>query len=638
MANENKNINELVSDDDDPTAELEILSFREFDPADVEPESESDTYGFGEDDDASSPAQSIPELRSDLEKRTQTIGRLQYDIEQLRAKWLGLETEIEAREQIVNKLLRDVDELRGELSRKDKLLKKRNRTIKSLKSEVRQRDETDRSLQQQHAELDQELAAQRSTNEDKVSALDEANLQLDEGHSKLETAQDEIASLNSAIAERDETNGLLEQQQAELEQRLEKNVAASAENERELEQTRARLETAEQRIASLGSDNGERGEAHQLLEQLHSELERELAATTAALEEKEIELEKMRSELLTNQKQNADELALAHQTSSSEVKEAKAQLAKADKYADTLRFKLQDLSESQSRWSKERDHLSNSVEQLSESNWSLSEQIESAGGSLIELQAALKQQHVDHEQEIRTLRFELGEAQDTVTETGELNTQLASDLADTRSFKQELERMLRENDEAAQKRIQELEEQLNGLAQTTEDLQQKIDTKSNTITVLLGELAKKSEQLESIGEIENVIHDIDSRMSERFDDQDSSESPSSVVVQEHSDRDRITRVLIGDFGSQELRFPLFKNRLTIGRNEDNDIQLKTTYISRRHAVILTEGDATRIIDWGSKNGVFVNSERIKEHFLSNGDIVAIGNVKFRYEERPKRDA
>ena len=600
MANENKNINELVSDDDDPTAELEILSFREFDLADVEPESESNTHGFGKGDDTSSSGQSIPELKSDLERRTQTIGRLQYDIEQLRARWLGLETEIEAREQIVNDLLRDVDGLKGELSRKDKLLKKRNRSIKSLKSKVRQRDEIHRSLEQQHAELDQELAAQRSTNEDEVSALDEARI--------------------------------------ELEQRLEKNAAASAENEREHEETRAKLETAEQRIASLRSDNGQRSEAHQLLEQLHSELERQLAATAVALEEKENELEKTRSQLLTVQNQSADELALARQTGSVAVKEAKAQLAEVEKYADTLRYKLQDFAESQSRWSKEREELSESVEQLSERNWSLSEQLESEGASLVELQAALKQQHIDHEQEICTLRFELGEAQDTAIETGALNTQLASDLVDSHRLKEELERMVRENDEAAQKRIQELENQLSERAKTTEDLEQKLDTKSNTITVLLSELAKKSEQIESIGEIENVIQEIDNRMSVRFEDQDSNESPSSVGVQEHSDRDRITRVLIGDLDSQELRFPLFKNRLTIGRNDDNDIQLKTTYISRRHAVILTEGDATRIIDWGSKNGVFVNSERIKEHFLSNGDIVAIGDVKFRYEERPKRDA
>ncbi|MBT8090207.1 MAG: FHA domain-containing protein [Gammaproteobacteria bacterium] len=638
MANENKNINELVSNDDDPTSELEVLNFQRFDVDDVELESDSNTYGFGNNDDASSSGQSIPELRSDLERRTQTIGRLQYDIEQLRAKWLGLETEIEAREEIVTNLLRDVDGLKTEVSRKDKLLKKRTKTIKSLKSDIKQRDETQALLEQQHVEVQQQLDAQRSTDADNVSALDDASRELEKMHTGLKTAQDEIESLKSEIGARDETNGLLEQQQAELEERLDHNVAALAKNKRELAQANSQLEAAQQKIASLTSEKGQQGEVQGLLEHERTELERQLAERTASLEEKELELEKMHSTLLTVESQSAAELIRTQQTSSTAIKDAKAQLAGAEKYADTLRYKLQDLIESQSQRSRERDRLNETLEQVSERNWQLSEDLEAAGASIIELQAALKQQHDDHEQEIRTLRFELGEAQSTATQTGELNCELTTDLLEARSFKQELERMLHENDESAQGRLKDLEKQLSGLSETIEDLEQKLETKSNTINVLLGELAKKSEQIDSIGEIENVIQEIDNRMSERFDDRDMNQNSKADLAQESADRDRVTRVLIGSFGSQELRFPLFKDRLTIGRNEDNDIKLKTTYISRRHAVIVTEGDATRVIDWGSKNGVFVNSDRVKEQILSNGDIVAIGNVKFRYEERPKREA
>ena len=97
-------------------------------------------------------------------------------------------------------------------------------------------------------------------------------------------------------------------------------------------------------------------------------------------------------------------------------------------------------------------------------------------------------------------------------------------------------------------------------------------------------------------------------------------------------------MLIGKIDDQELRFPLFKTRLTIGRAVQNDIQLQAGHISRRHAVIMTEGDTTRVVDWGSKNGVYVNSKRVTEHFLQSGDLVRIGDADFRYEERPKRDA
>jgi len=198
--------------------------------------------------------------------------------------------------------------------------------------------------------------------------------------------------------------------------------------------------------------------------------------------------------------------------------------------------------------------------------------------------------------------------------------------------------MMTNNEEDAQQRIADLEKKIRKLTDLAEAFEQKLDTKNTAINVLLGELSKKSEQIDSIGEIEDVIQEIDSRMSGKFDE------PREDVVQQQNavhivgDRDRITRVLVGNVGDQELRFPLFKDRVTIGRTAENDIQLKMAYVSRRHAVVLTEGDATRVIDWGSKNGVYVNSEKVKERYLSNGDIVSVGNAKFRYEERPKRDS
>jgi len=163
------------------------------------------------------------------------------------------------------------------------------------------------------------------------------------------------------------------------------------------------------------------------------------------------------------------------------------------------------------------------------------------------------------------------------------------------------------------------------------ELEEKLEARSEAINVLLSELARKTEQMESIAEIGDVISDIDDRISEQFEEPD--EPRRAQRPQE-----RITRVLVGKIGDKLLRFPLFKDRLTIGRTTDNDIQLNAPCISRRHAVVTTDGETTSVIDWGSKNGVHVNSKRITEHFLVNGDVVTIGNAHFRYEDRRKRDA
>jgi hypothetical protein len=191
--------------------------------------------------------------------------------------------------------------------------------------------------------------------------------------------------------------------------------------------------------------------------------------------------------------------------------------------------------------------------------------------------------------------------------------------------------MLNKSEESNQSKLEQLDREIRNLRQSNEDLESKLETKSEAVNYLLGELARKTRKIESIGEIEEVIDEIDDRVSEHIDEPTIDE-PSVY------ERDRVTRVLIGSIDGQELRFPLFKDRLTIGRTEQNDIQLRASYVSRRHAVIVTDGDKTRVIDWGSKNGVFVNSSRITEHFLANGDTVTIGTADFRYEERPKRDS
>ncbi len=119
-------------------------------------------------------------------------------------------------------------------------------------------------------------------------------------------------------------------------------------------------------------------------------------------------------------------------------------------------------------------------------------------------------------------------------------------------------------------------------------------------------------------------HEFDPRVFGRFDQRSTGE------------RVRAVQVLIGTVAGRELRYPLFKDCLTIGRTRQNDIQLNAANVSRRHAVVVTDGDATRLIDWGSKNGVFVNAQRITEHFLKTGDVITIGIVKLRYECRLKR--
>ena len=272
--------------------------------------------------------------------------------------------------------------------------------------------------------------------------------------------------------------------------------------------------------------------------------------------------------------------------------------------------------------------LSKAIDDSNRQIDTLSAALREAKKSYDDVSDRLAKTRTEHEQELRILRFELTEAAETVAQQELINEQLASDLVDTRGFKSQLEHMLTASEQHSQDRIAQLEAELKQIGKTNAEFEAELAAKNEAISELLEEISGKVRQDDSLRELEAAIEELDLRMSERVQD---------VPQPAMTDKGRMSRVLIGKVGDQELRFPLLTKRLTIGRTQQNDIQLQAPHISRRHAVVMTEGDVTRVVDWGSKNGVYVNSHRVTEHFLASGDVVTIGDARFRYEERPKRD-
>ena len=62
----------------------------------------------------------------------------------------------------------------------------------------------------------------------------------------------------------------------------------------------------------------------------------------------------------------------------------------------------------------------------------------------------------------------------------------------------------------------------------------------------------------------------------------------------------------------------------IGRRAANDIVIDNLAVSFHHAKVESIGDEFLLIDLHSENGSFVNDQRIKAHWLVDGDIIAIG--------------
>ena len=77
---------------------------------------------------------------------------------------------------------------------------------------------------------------------------------------------------------------------------------------------------------------------------------------------------------------------------------------------------------------------------------------------------------------------------------------------------------------------------------------------------------------------------------------------------------------------QGKRFELLDPTLAVGRDSTNAIQLHDTEVSRRHVEIRLEGENYSLVDLGSSNGTFVNTERVERHLLESGDRLQLGRT------------
>lgn len=75
---------------------------------------------------------------------------------------------------------------------------------------------------------------------------------------------------------------------------------------------------------------------------------------------------------------------------------------------------------------------------------------------------------------------------------------------------------------------------------------------------------------------------------------------------------------------------LDRERISIGRKPDNDIQIDNLAISGHHAVITCILDDAFLEDQNSTNGTYVNGLPVKKHVLANNDLIELGKYRIKY--------
>src|ERR1051325_1981544 len=67
--------------------------------------------------------------------------------------------------------------------------------------------------------------------------------------------------------------------------------------------------------------------------------------------------------------------------------------------------------------------------------------------------------------------------------------------------------------------------------------------------------------------------------------------------------------------------------VSIGRDSKNTVRVADALLSRRHCVVRRAGEGFVLVDLDSLNGAFVNGRPVREHALSHGDEITIGESR-----------
>lgn len=96
----------------------------------------------------------------------------------------------------------------------------------------------------------------------------------------------------------------------------------------------------------------------------------------------------------------------------------------------------------------------------------------------------------------------------------------------------------------------------------------------------------------------------------------------------------MAKLVLNPTAAPRQEIPLHHEAVSIGRDPSNGLVLPDVMVSRHHAVIEWRGGRYQVRDCSSLNGSVVNGDRVREHGLSDGDLVTIGATRLLFREEP----
>lgn len=99
----------------------------------------------------------------------------------------------------------------------------------------------------------------------------------------------------------------------------------------------------------------------------------------------------------------------------------------------------------------------------------------------------------------------------------------------------------------------------------------------------------------------------------------------------------LTRIEVRHDGETVAELFFEAGRVIAGRAPDNEIYIKSKFVSRHHAQLISDESGCVVEDLNSTNGVYIGEKRVKRYRLKDGEVVSMGLHELLYTDLRKSE-
>lgn len=110
------------------------------------------------------------------------------------------------------------------------------------------------------------------------------------------------------------------------------------------------------------------------------------------------------------------------------------------------------------------------------------------------------------------------------------------------------------------------------------------------------------------------------------------ERPQPTHYKHRPSDEHISEIVVRSNGEIVAEYTFPRGRAIIGRSRDNEIYIKSKFVSRHHAQLVSDDNGCVIEDLNSTNGVFLGEKQVKKYRLRDGDKISVGVHELAYHD------